>query len=316
MPLDPQAEDVLGLVKKAGLPELWQLTPGQAREQYMLRVAKLATKEEIFRTYDRRVPGRDRTSPSAYTSRVRRNRPSASDSGLVPRRRLRRREPRHSRSRVPSACHSVRLPGGGGGLPPLPRVQVSRRGGRLHGGDALARAARTRDRRRSDPYGRGGTAQAENLAAVCAILARNDGYPKLAFQLLIYPCTAPEPETPSIASSPRATCSPATPSLFYKQYVRSARSSGISASHRWWRRICPICRPPWSSWQATIRCATKAWTNAKRLIEYGNGVTLVNYEGMIHGFLLMGGAIDAAKRALAESTAALRRAFAASARNG
>ena len=42
MPLDPQAEVILGLIKQAGLPEMWQLTPDQAREQYALRVAKLA----------------------------------------------------------------------------------------------------------------------------------------------------------------------------------------------------------------------------------------------------------------------------------
>ena len=32
MPLDPQADMILGLVKRANLPELWQLTPDQARE--------------------------------------------------------------------------------------------------------------------------------------------------------------------------------------------------------------------------------------------------------------------------------------------
>ncbi len=50
---------------------------------------------------------------------------------------------------------------------------------------------------------------------------------------------------------------------------------------------------------------------ARRLIEAGNRVRLVNYEGMIHGFILMGGAVDAAKRAVAESAQALREAFAA-----
>ena len=57
MPLDPQADFILGLVKASGLPELWQLTPDQAREQFKLRVAKLAQKESIYRTHDRRVPG-------------------------------------------------------------------------------------------------------------------------------------------------------------------------------------------------------------------------------------------------------------------
>jgi len=57
MPLDPQIEFVIGLVKKANAPEFWQLTPDQAREQYSLRVAKLAVKEPILRTEDRRIPG-------------------------------------------------------------------------------------------------------------------------------------------------------------------------------------------------------------------------------------------------------------------
>ena len=35
MPLDPQVEIILGLVKKANLPEFWQLTPDQGREQYL-----------------------------------------------------------------------------------------------------------------------------------------------------------------------------------------------------------------------------------------------------------------------------------------
>jgi acetyl esterase len=48
---------------------------------------------------------------------------------------------------------------------------------------------------------------------------------------------------------------------------------------------------------------------AKRLIDFGNRVTLVNYEGMIHGFYLMGGAVDAARRAIAQSAAALKEAF-------
>ena len=48
---------------------------------------------------------------------------------------------------------------------------------------------------------------------------------------------------------------------------------------------------------------------AQRLIEGGNRVTLVNYEGMIHGFILAGGVLDAAKQAIAQSAAALRDAF-------
>jgi acetyl esterase len=57
MPLDPQIEFVIGLVKQANAPEFWQLTPGQGREQYLLRVEKLKAREPIHRTADRRIPG-------------------------------------------------------------------------------------------------------------------------------------------------------------------------------------------------------------------------------------------------------------------
>ena len=46
------------------------------------------------------------------------------------------------------------------------------------------------------------------------------------------------------------------------------------------------------------------------LVEAGNGVTLTNYQGMMHGFFVAGGMLDAARRAVAQS-AALGEAFAA-----
>src|SRR5690606_34188215 len=48
---------------------------------------------------------------------------------------------------------------------------------------------------------------------------------------------------------------------------------------------------------------------AKRLMEAGNRVRLSNYAGMVHGFFLMGGAVEQARRAVAESAAMLREAF-------
>jgi acetyl esterase len=43
----------------------------------------------------------------------------------------------------------------------------------------------------------GGDSAGGNLAAVCAILARDRGFPRLVFQLLVYPRTAPDEELPS-----------------------------------------------------------------------------------------------------------------------
>ena len=43
----------------------------------------------------------------------------------------------------------------------------------------------------------GGDSAGGNLAAVCAILARDAGFPSLVMQLLVYPRTAPDEEFPS-----------------------------------------------------------------------------------------------------------------------
>jgi acetyl esterase len=48
---------------------------------------------------------------------------------------------------------------------------------------------------------------------------------------------------------------------------------------------------------------------ARALIEAGNQVRLSNYEGMIHGFYLMGGVIDQAAKAIEESALQLKIAF-------
>ena len=50
---------------------------------------------------------------------------------------------------------------------------------------------------------------------------------------------------------------------------------------------------------------------ATRLIEAGNDCTLVNMAGMVHGFYLMLGAVDAASEAIRLSGAAVSRALAA-----
>jgi acetyl esterase len=313
MSLDPQADFILGLVKTAGLPELWQLTPGQAREQYMLRVAKLAEKEPIFRSHDRRIPG----PGSDFTIRI--------------------YEPREAK---PGERFPVLVWFHGGGFVI----------GNLDTHDHACRALATQadclvvavDYRLAPEFkfpaavddsmaalrwlalhapeiggdptrlAVGGDSAGGNLAAVCAILARNDGYPRLAHQLLIYPCTAPEPETPShrkFADGYLLTRNTIT--WFYKQYVRSPREFNDL-------RFAPLIAEDLSNLPPALVLVAgydplrdEGVDYAKRLIESGNRVTLANYEGMIHGFYLMGGAVDAARRAITQSAAALKEAFAA-----
>ena len=315
MPLDPQADFILGLVKTSGLPELWQLTPGQAREQFKLRVAKLAQKESIHRSYDRRIPG-----PGADLA-------------------IRIYAPREAK---PGERFPVLLWFHGGGFvigdldthDPACRALATQAECLVVAVDyrlapeckfpaavddsmaALRWLALHAPEIGGDParIAVGGDSAGGNLAAVCSILARDDGYPKLAHQLLIYPCTAPEPETPShrqFAEGHLLTRNTIT--WFYKQYVRSPREFNDF-------RFAPLVAKDLSNLPPALVLVAgydplrdEGVDYAKRLIEAGNRVTLVNYEGMIHGFYLMGGAVDAARRALSQSAQALKEAFVSSA---
>ena len=315
MPLDPQAETVIGLVKQSGLPEFWQLTPGQAREQYLLRVGKLAVREPIFRTQDRAIPGPGSELP------------------------IRIYQPRESK---PGELLPVLVWFHGGGFV-IGNLDTHDSACRMlaNQGDCLVVAVDYRLAPESkfpaavedsmaalrwvalharevggDPerIAVGGDSAGGNLAAVCALLARNEGYPRVAFQLLIYPCTAPEPETASHRKFAEGyVLTRNTITWFYKQYVRSPKEF-----HDF--RFAPLVADDLSNLPPALVLVAgfdplrdEGVDYARRLIEAGNRVTLANYEGMIHGFYLMGGAVDAAKRAVAQSAQALREAFAAAA---
>ncbi|MGD8476571.1 MAG: alpha/beta hydrolase, partial [Burkholderiales bacterium] len=57
MPLDPQIQALLDAAKKAGVPELWQLTPVEARAEYLRRVERLKLDVDIYNTEDRSIEG-------------------------------------------------------------------------------------------------------------------------------------------------------------------------------------------------------------------------------------------------------------------
>jgi len=157
----------------------------------------------------------------------------------------------------------------------------------------------------------GGDSAGGNLAAVVALLAREKGGPKLCFQLLIYPCVAPEPETPSHHQFAEGyLLTRKTITWFFKQYLRSSKDTLDP-------RYAPLEEKDLSSLPPSLVIVAgfdplrdEGVDYAKALIEAGNKVTLSNYEGMIHGFYLMGGMIDKANQAIEESARHLREAFA------
>ena len=313
MPLDRQAEVILGLIKQAGLPEMWQLTPDQAREQYVLRVAKLAQKQHIFRSSERRIPG----AGSAIGLRIyqpREHKPGERfpvlawfhGGGFV----IGNLDTHDHACRALATQADCMVVAVDYRLAPESKFPAAvedcmavLRWLALHALEIGADPKR---------IAVGGDSAGGNLATVCAILARNEGTPQLAYQLLIYPCTAPEPETPSHRKfADGYVLTRNTITWFYKQYVRSPKEF-----HDF--RFAPLVAEDLSNLPPALVLVAgydplrdEGVDYAKRLIESGNRVTLVNYEGMVHGFFLMGGAVDAARRAIAQSAAALKDAFAA-----
>ena len=59
MALDPQARQVLDMVQKSGAPEMWQLTPDEARTEYVKRTQKAKPEIDIYQSRDEKIPGSD-----------------------------------------------------------------------------------------------------------------------------------------------------------------------------------------------------------------------------------------------------------------
>jgi len=313
MPLDPQIEFVIGLVKKANAPEFWQLTPDQAREQYSLRVAKLAVKEPIFRTEDRRIPGPGSPIPiriyTPHEAKAGEKLPVLlwfHGGGFV----IGSIDTHDSVCRMLANQADCIVVSADYRLAPECKFPAAVEDCEA----ALKWVALHAVEFGADPQaiGVGGDSAGANLATVVAILARDAGHPKIAFQLLIYPCAAPEPETPSHYKFAEGyVLSRNTITWFFRLYQRSRADSNDF-------RFAPLIADDLANLPPALVLVAgydplrdEGVDYAKRLIEAGNRVRLVNYEGMIHGFILMGGAVDDAKRAVAESAQALREAFAA-----
>jgi len=312
MPLDPQVQAVLDAAKKANVAELWQLTPHDARAEYRRRTNRLKVDVDIHRFEDRDIDG---------------------SGGKIP---IRIYTPRElaSGEKLPVL---VWYHGGGYVIGDLDThdsacralaneadcivVAVDYRLAPEHKFPAavddcfaaLKWVVKHADEINVDGtrIAVGGDSAGGNLAAVVSILARNAGSPKIAFQLLIYPVTAPEPETKSHhAFAEGYLLTRKTITWFFTQYIRSSKDVTDF-------RYAPLEADDLSSLPPSLIVVAgydplrdEGVEYAEALIHAGNRVRLSNYEGLVHGFYLMGGMVDASRRAISESAAMLREAFA------
>ena len=155
----------------------------------------------------------------------------------------------------------------------------------------------------------GGDSAGGNLAAAVTLVARSGG-PQLAHQLLVYPNTDYLSDTPSLRENTDPLLFNRNSSDWYWGHYLASPEDGAD----------PLASPLRAPDHAGLPSATvltaeydplrdQAEEYAERLRLAGVPVTLSRYAGMVHGFFTMSGALDAARDAVAEAAACLRKAF-------
>jgi acetyl esterase len=147
------------------------------------------------------------------------------------------------------------------------------------------------------------------LATVAARHARDAGGPPIAFQLLIYPATDMTCSLPShVENGNGYLLDTDTMSWFTDHYLGDADRRHPDASPLFAPDLAGL--PPALVVTAgfdPLRDEGEAY--AGRLEQAGVPVTTSRYQGMFHGFYGLDPVLDAAKRATAETIAALREAL-------
>jgi len=152
----------------------------------------------------------------------------------------------------------------------------------------------------------GGDSAGGNLAAVVALALKD----KVAFQLLIYPATDQRMNTASLARNGEGY-------LLTRVMMEKFRRNYLPRpeDHTDWRSSPLLAKSLAGAPPAFVLTAgfdpllDEGRAYAERLAREGVEVAYRNYEDMIHGFILMGGALEMANAAVDECCAALRCAF-------
>jgi acetyl esterase len=174
-------------------------------------------------------------------------------------------------------------------------------------------AAQNADILRIDParIAVGGDSAGGNLAAVVALLARDAGAPRIAFQLLVYPAT----DQRGVAASHRRN---GEGYLLTRDSIEFFRSAYLPNRADWtdWRASPLLAKSHAGLPPALVLTAgfdplvDEGREYAEALRKAGVTVRYLEYPDMVHGFLLFGGVLDTANAAVAECCSALREAFA------
>jgi acetyl esterase len=153
-----------------------------------------------------------------------------------------------------------------------------------------------------------------NLAAVCALLARNAGGPELTRQILVYPVTDCDFDTSSYQENGEGYLLTAEDMRWFFSCYTAAGTSAATDPSDW--RISPLRAPDLSEVAPAVvltaefdplRDEGRAY--AARLEGAGVPVVRMPYDGLIHGFFGLSAAFDASRDALQRISAELSLAF-------
>jgi acetyl esterase len=153
----------------------------------------------------------------------------------------------------------------------------------------------------------GGDSAGGNLACVVTQMARANGGPDIAFQLLVYPGTDWDMDAPSMQENGSGY-------LLERESVRWFRDQYLTSADQeddW--RASPLRAESLAGLPPALVITAEfdpirdyGERYAERLKDDDVAVTLHRYDGMIHGFVSVPGLLDAGRAAIAECAVALR----------
>jgi acetyl esterase len=156
----------------------------------------------------------------------------------------------------------------------------------------------------------GGDSAGGNLSAAVTLMARDRNGPKLAFQLLIYPVTAPAKGTTFASYTENAEnylLTRAAMEWFWDHYLTAEAEGGNPYASPLFAADHGRLPPAMVITAEFDPLRDEGMAYARKLREAGVDVKTSYYEGLIHGFFWMAGVIDRGRELIAEIGDELRR---------
>ena len=157
----------------------------------------------------------------------------------------------------------------------------------------------------------GGDSAGGNLAAVVSLMSRDRGGCDIAFQLLVYPVTERNFDTPSYIDNAEGYQLSRDGMIWYWDHYLASAADAANPYAAPMQADDLSGLPPALVITAEfdpLRDEGEAY--AEKLRAAGVPTTCTRYDGMIHGFYGMSAMVDKAKQAVEQSSASLREAFA------